>query len=530
MKHRLLLTGLILVTFAMCHLVGCTKKRDLIRSPGNTAYYVDSEKGNDGNDGTTPERAWKSLERVNGTLYAPGDKILFKAGSRFSGQLQPRGSGKEGAPIVVDVFGEGNKPLIEAKGGHHEALLLKNQEYWEVNNLELTNKGFIRKKFRYGVRVVSWDFGTMRHILLRNLFVHDVNGSLRKQDQGEGHGIVWENGGKKVRSRFDGLLIEGCHLLRTDRNGICGYSENSNRDNWFPSLNVVIRNNLLEDIGGDGIKVWGCDGALVEHNRLHGANQRAPDYSAGIWPWSSDHTIIQFNEVSGVKGTRDGQAFDSDGNCRDTVFQYNYSHDNDGGFMLICSDGDWKLPTMVANTGTVVRYNISQNDRARTFHITGPVKDTRIHNNVFFVGRDLDVSLFLFTDYHGWSDGVYVANNIFYVQGKGRYAYGTGRNWDGTYSSAPGFGQSTNNRFENNVYYGTHANPPQDPKAITADPVLVEPGSGNSGLASLEGYKLKAGSPCIRAGIPIKDNGGRDFWGNRIPEGRNPAVGAHEKE
>ena len=60
-----------------------------------------------------------------------------------------------------------------------------------------------------------------------------------------------------------------------------------------------------------------------------------------------------------MKGQKDGQAFDSDGFCRNTVFQYNYSHDNDGGFMLICGR---------ENVGTTIRYNISQNDQTRLFH------------------------------------------------------------------------------------------------------------------------------------------------------------------
>ena len=152
--------------FVLCHLGGCAPTRELYRSPGNTTYYVDSERGDDQSDATTPAKAWKTLARVNGTLFAPGDRILMRAGSRFSGQLKPNGSGKEGAPIVIDMYGEGNKPRIEAEGQYHEALLLKNQEYWEVNNLELTNTGWMRRKFRYGVRVVAWDFGTMHHIHL----------------------------------------------------------------------------------------------------------------------------------------------------------------------------------------------------------------------------------------------------------------------------------------------------------------------------------------------------------------------------
>jgi hypothetical protein len=500
-----------------------------VRAPGSTIYYLDSSAGNDANSGTSPADAWKSLERVNNTVFAPGNRILFKAGSRFEGRLNPRGSGAEGSPVVVDSYGEGEKPLIEAEGKYNEALLLKNQQYWEVNNLALTNTGSTRQTFRFGVRIMAWDFGTMRHIHLRNLFIHDVNGSLIKEDQGEGHGVVWENGGQRKASRFDDLLIEGCRLLRTDRNGICGYSENSDRSNWFPSLHVVIRNNLLEDIGGDGIKVWGCEDALVEHNRLYKGGQRAPDYSAGIWPWSSDGTIFQFNEVSEFKGTRDGQAFDSDGNCRGTVFQYNYSHDNDGGFMLICSSGGWTPPRMIPNTGTVVRYNVSQNDRARTFHISGPVRDVLIYNNVFFIGKGLDIPVFLFTDWDGWSQGAFAANNIFYAEGTARYSHSVGRNPDGTYRDAPGFGQSRNNIFENSVYYGNQLNPPADPKAITADPMMASPGTGRDGFSTLDGYKLKAGSPCIGAGKVIARNGGRDFWGNKVPDAKPPCIGANER-
>lgn len=503
--------------------------RDLAQSPGNTTYYLDSERGNDQRDGKSPDSAWRTIDRANSVLFAPGDKILFKAGSRFAGHLAPWGSGKDGAPVTIDQYGEGAKPRIDAGGDFHEALLLENQEYWEVNNLELTNQGLVQRGYRYGVRVAAWDFGEMRHIQLKNLFIHDVNGMVRK-GRAEGQGIVWENGGKKTRSRFNGLLIEGCRLLRTDRNGICGYSEHSDRADWFPSLNVVIRDNVLEDIGGDGIKPWGCDGVLVERNRLSGANRRAPDYSAGMWPWSCDNSIFQFNEVSGVKGTRDGQAFDSDGNCDNTIFQYNYSHDNEGGFMLICDDGNWKAPGSVGNRRTIVRYNISQNDAARTFHITGPIKDARIYNNVFYIGRGMDLPLFLFTDYHGWADGIYVANNIFFVAGTARYSHGTRRNMDGSYEIAPGFAPSKNLKFENNAYFGRHVDPPGDPRATSSDPLLVNPGSGKNGFESVGGYKLKDTSPCIRAGVAVPENGGRDFWGNPLPQGKNPSIGAQERE
>ena len=487
-----------------------------------TSYYVDGTAGNDQNDGLSPARPWKSLDKVNSATFRPGDRILLKAGLRFIGRLSPHGSGTPDRPIVIDLYGEGGKPLIAAEGRHSEALLLENQDHWEVNNLEITNTGQRREEFRYGVRVRAWDYGTMRNIRLRNLDVHDVNGSLVKKDSGEGHGITWENGGDKVWSRFDGLLIEGCRLVRTDRNGICGYTPypSADRKRRFPSLRVVIRNNLLEDIGGDAIKVWGCDGALVEYNVVRGARRRAADYAAGIWPWASDNTLIQFNEVSGVMGTKDGQAFDSDGYCTNTTFQYNYSHDNDGGFMLICCQ---------ESVGTVLRYNISQNDRTRLFHMAGPIRDIEIYNNVFYVGRDLDVHLFLWTG-SPWPSNARIFNNIFYADGMGRNNAGLRKKPvdDGTHITEPGFGPSTNVVFEHNVLYGHFSDIPDEWKTMMADPMLAAPGTGREGFASLEGYKLRPKSPCIGAGIPVKNSGGRDFWGNVVSEGKNPSIGAHE--
>ncbi len=487
-------------------------------------YYVDSASGSDQNDGLSSEKPWKSLDKVNSVTFSPGDRILFKASSRFTGQLCPRGSGSEGRPILIDSYGNGKKPLIAADGKFHEALLIENQDYWEVNNLELTNTGPTRETFRYGVRVRAWDYGTMRHIHLKNLFVHDVNGSLVKKDEGEGHGITWENGGGKVRSRFDGLLIEGCHLVRTDRNGICGYTPYSpEKARAFPSLNVVIRKNLLEDIGGDGIKVWGCDRALVERNVLRAARQRCEDYAAGIWPWASDNTLIQFNEVSGVKGMKDGQAFDSDAYTTNTTFQYNYTHDNDGGFLLVCC---------FENTGTVVRYNISQNDRTRLFHMAGSNKNIRIYNNVFYVGKDIDIDLFLWTSGRGgWTRNVEIFNNIFYVAGTGRNSSAQRRKPvdDGTHVTQPGFGGSASIAFEHNVMYGNFKDIPDEWKRMVSDPMLAAPGTGGRGFDSLDGYKLREGSPCIGAGKPVENSGGRDLWGNKVPEGKNPSIGAHER-
>ena len=109
--------------------------------PQGQTFYVDSRQGNDTNAGTSPGMAWKSLDKVNATLFHPGDHILLRSGSVWSGQLWPKGSGAEGSPITVDMYGGGVLPTIHGDGRVEDAVLLKNQEYWEIQNLEITNAG-----------------------------------------------------------------------------------------------------------------------------------------------------------------------------------------------------------------------------------------------------------------------------------------------------------------------------------------------------------------------------------------------------
>jgi len=77
-----------------------------------TDYYVDSESGNDTNPGTSPQQAWASLEAVNNAALAPGDRVLFKRGGIWRGQIRPQ-SGEAERPITYSVYGDGtDKPQI----------------------------------------------------------------------------------------------------------------------------------------------------------------------------------------------------------------------------------------------------------------------------------------------------------------------------------------------------------------------------------------------------------------------------------
>ncbi len=427
-------------------------------------YYVDFGAGQDANPGTSPGAPWKTLENVNAAVFRSGDRLLFKAGETWRGQLIPKmlhASG--GEPFIIDRYGDGPKPKFDGGGQVDDVIRLYNVQNIEVRNLEVTNHGE-RSAPRRGVHVFLDNFGTAQHIVISGLYIHDVNGDNAKANGG----IIFRTNGNKLRSRFDGLTIEH-NLIRTvDRSGIAAQSYHAMRNHWFPSLHVVIRDNFLDDIGGDGIVPWATDHALIEHNIVRNCNRRSGTYNAGIWPWSADDSIFQLNEASFTRTTLDGEGFDSDYNSRNTLFQYNYSHDNEGGFMLICTPVKRDKRKNVGNTGTIIRYNISRNDHTRAFNMSG-AEHTTIDHNAIYVGPGIDMQMLAVTTWKGWPRDALFRDNTFWVLGTARYGHEVKRNSDGTYELAPGWGPAKRIAFEGNRYIGRNLDRPEDPKGTVED-------------------------------------------------------------
>jgi hypothetical protein len=75
-------------------------------------YYVNATTGNDGNAGTSPASAWKTISKLNAASFLPGDNIYFERGEVWREQLTVPSSGSSGNPITFGAYGTGEKPLI----------------------------------------------------------------------------------------------------------------------------------------------------------------------------------------------------------------------------------------------------------------------------------------------------------------------------------------------------------------------------------------------------------------------------------
>ena len=470
-----------------------------------TTYYVDCNGGNDGNAGTTPSAAWKTLTPVNAKQFAPGDSLLFITGCTWTGTLHPGGSGTNGNTITINQFGTGSMPHIEG-GGATEAVLLSGQEYWDINNLEVSNQASTSGT-RRGVRVVAT--GVSNHIHLTGLNVHNVSGQLgadaTSKDTG---GIGFESTGGSSAS-FDDILIQSCTITDADDVGIYLDADSGTAprsSNWAQAKwnNVVIEGNQISDIGKNAVIVRSSDTPLIENNVINGSSTRL--HGNAIYTIGTLNAVIQSNNVyntalTGYAGLEDA-AFDPDNNSVGTLIQYNYSHNNAGGMAN---------PNMIPGAGnycdgTIIRYNISQDDVNQIIQFSGAATNTQIYNNTIYVGSGLSPIIFgahLWGGTGNWANNTSYSNNIVYNAGTGTYS----------------LGGSTNNTFDANLFFGSHpSSEPSDPAKITANPLLQNPGSGETGIDTLDGYQLQSSSPAIASGVAISNNGGRDFFGTTLPD------------
>jgi chitodextrinase len=483
-----------------------------------TTYYVDSVGGNDANSGTSSGSPWKTLSTVNTMTFSPGDIILLKAGSVFTDQyLDLKGSGSSGNPIVVDMYGTGAKPLINfgntSVGGEGFGVRLKNVSYWEINNLEIASGQYSTDMRRHGVLVVGEGTGAgdFYHIYLKNLYIHDVFGTDRRTG-----GINFHARGSNTdpESTWTDVRIENNTVSNVADTGIQTMTDAYFNSSWTHKFdafkNLVIDNNYVEKIHRDGILVRAGQSPLIEYNTTDKigtycdvdtsiVNYLDPiSVVAAQWSYYTTGAIFQYNEASETKRIdADGQPWDFDVAVSNSIYQYNYSHDNQGGTLLNEPQSD----------NNIFRYNISQNDLdiQGAFSFYQGTGTLNVYNNDFYRSLSQNTPL---TNVSSSTNNVYYTNNIFYNMA------------NSTYST------SSHAIYSNNLFYGNHSSQPNDPNKIVTDPKFVNPGGALS-RATADAYKLQFGSPAIDSGTNIVSNGGQDFFGNTLYN-ELPDRGAYE--
>ncbi|GAB5453629.1 MAG: hypothetical protein Hals2KO_39570 [Halioglobus sp.] len=490
-----------------------------------TTYYVDCEAAAAG-DGTL-SAPWNNLESANSVLLGPGDRIRLRRGTVCNGMLQPQGAGTAGRRILIGAYGEGALPRIDGQGLVSAAVHLDDVSHLVLKDLELTNPGDPSEP-RRGVFLTSTE-RKVSNIEIRDLFIHHVSGPVGFNGTAKrGGGIIADSRFRTTDTQIDGVLIENNRIEDVGRSGIYfdgSSASTSDRprawEDWpAAGQNVVIRGNTLKRLQGDAIVAHGTAGAVIEDNvvsvgNLAGRDWTSPDRNcaAGIWTWNSINTLIQRNEVSGYRFGQsatdgcDGTGFDIDNEQEGTIIQYNYSYNNEGGFILLCSDDE-------PHTAHV-RYNLSIDDgkvlnvSPCKFPTVGTFDDIKVYNNTFVTARPLTALETIPQSVISNAGDFLFANNIVYATSEQSEPLACGD-------------YCTNNLFYNITPSGTDF--------VVGDPLFVDVGwRGLGRLDAGAAFRIRQGSPAFAAGLGLVMPAPReDYFGNQVPA--NPAIGMHQLE
>jgi hypothetical protein len=478
-------------------------------------YYVDPA-GGDRNLGTEAS-PWRNISRVNQADLEPGDCIHFQGGERFVGTLEfdRDDSGAPGKEIVVTSYGRG-RAIIEACDG--SAVKANECDHFIIRDIDMVGSGRKAGNTADGVCIVNSQSPQVDHV--------EISGF-----------------------RGSGLLVDGVRdakvaYVYAHDNGSAGISVGHCRRSARVHIEHCVADNNagdpsnLTNHSGNGIVAGNADDVLIEYCEASNNGWDMPRQGngpVGIWAWDCNHAVIRFCISHDNKSPGDdGGGFDLDGGAVNSICQYNLSYHNEGPGYFLC-----QYPGAPDFKNNIIRYNISYND--------GVKNNRRSGIDVFSASPN------------AWGCQVY--NNTVYNENGPAVGFGglpmpdvVFRNNVFVCAGPVIGGDAPRGRFENNVYWpadhqplsfdgyaslaewalatgqekigGTVVGKCTDPKLVRADSTMpTEPAK----LADLTAYKLQSDSPCLNAGVLIKDNGGRDFWGRPVPQDARPAVGACER-
>lgn len=306
--------------------VACTKPStgDTGKDYRRISYYVDSNNGNDANDGLSESQAWSSFSNVRKGLLMPGDSLRIKRGSEYSEMLVITDSGQPGLPIVITDYGD--KSLC-APSFTNTVFNPENNDYGNCVRLKGSN------------------------IILENIYCHHTIANL-EEDAG-GFLVMWELGA---------IFIDKT------------------------AVNCIVRNNEIFDCGV-GIKSYGRN-IIIDNNYIHDCNRVLKKWNwgpIGIWLGADcqevrNNVIINYSVVDPMinwgagsyGGGADGGAIEIDdarADKSDINIHHNYSRDNQGFIEVTWTD-------------------VEQNPDYRNFYIHHNVCDDYQQFVALWCGRD----------------------------------------------------------------------------------------------------------------------------------------------
>ncbi len=459
-------------------------------------YYIDSIGGDDSNSGTSENSPWKTIYGHE-YVFVPGTKVLFKCGGAYDfTDTTLTVEGTKENPIVISSYGEGDRPLLYAKGKTN-VLNLFDCSYVTVSDVQITAPD------GGGIWINTYNKAS-EGILIDNIKFFGIQNYEVDYRDNLSYGPAYGRTCIMVKGLYinniypvNNLTISNCEMVDSANGisscGYCKYSPDMAAD-IEPVFNkgLLVENCYFADMDAEAIIVGINDGAVVRNcvskRCCLGADE--PDengnvkyFTAAMWFWGSENCVIEHCEISDQKNYGDGMTVDFESYSNNCTYQYVYSHDN---VRFVMNNAK-----LVPQRGNTVRYCLSVNDgigRNRVASGTGEIGFSFYNNTIVNCGH---------FDYSALRNS-YVANNIVMP----RVGYKVRCDWE---TATKG-----NNTFENNCYYNA-INPVCDLGSMNEYPCFA-----GDDYTKAESFRLAKNSPLIGKGSEIVDGMTKDFFGEDI--------------
>tara|TARA_B100001115_G_C15841252_1_gene421918 strand:+ start:712 stop:2874 length:2163 start_codon:yes stop_codon:yes gene_type:complete len=397
------------------------------------------------------------------------------------------------------------------------------------------------KNIRFGIKVVA-SSQNLENFSFNNLYIHDIFPTPEIAENIHlGYGIKLETQSDTTSgllNTISNVKVINSTISNTGHYGFWIKSLGLNNIDSVKNNQILVENCVFEHTGGSGFVPNKSEDVVVQHCIFNHTGSSIDDRmwkrGSGMWTFDCKNVISQYNKFMNSHGPMDSYGAHIDYGNENVVFQYNYSYNNEGGFVEILGD----------NINCGYRYNISVNDgyredpngtswdkKGKIFWISNfcgqnpircPSVGTFIYNNTVFVNDTLNPEIYFWPNI----GDVHIYNNLIVVGQDGEIIPTLIENdFNDLYISHNLFYNSSridlDSDLENNALYD--------------NPLLLN--SDYLGENNPDAYQIQNNSPAIGSGFLInggidstnylEHNGGLDYFGNIVSHDFPSNIGAY---
>jgi len=514
------------------------------QNTASTTYYVDATGGNDSNDGLSNSTPWRTIDKVNGRSFSPGDQILFKRGGTWRERLTVPSSGNATDQLVFGAYGNGAKPIISGANNitaeswtlsaaniYYTTVLstdptvvwLDGASYPEAASSALVNStnrwfwsGGDARLYLYAtsnpngfyddieapVRPNAVSSYNRAYVTYENLEMRYGSDTTMYLNGASSHAIIQDctitgagyQGALRIKEASNNCTVQRCTIVGDNRAGVDTVLI---ADNDGSTSGTIIQNCTIKNGKHSTLKLMNAASSLIQNNIIKNDNNyfgRALEVLnvAGV-----GGNIVRYNWIEGAYiaagGAADGNKFFGDGN----ELYYNVFTTGDDVGLGMATHSESGLDYVCINNKVYnnVIYGFGKAGLKLWANLRNP-SGNLIKNNIIFANDNDDHYQIEFGALANTTGFTFVNNTIYDSATNSTVYQGAART----------------------VAYMQSNDPTHWSANLISDPKVTNAAGGN--------FTLQANSPCVNAGTNVSLTS--DFAGTVVPQGSAPDMGAYE--